>query len=259
MKYPGAKWRISDWIVSHFPTQYQNYIEPFFGSGAILFTKPQSVNEIANDIDGQVINLFKCVRDHGEKLAYLVEMTPYSRQEYYESLNTDASNDLERARKYLVRLWQAYGAKTCHNSGWSHSRYGQVYRTRYWNLLPDRITSIIDRLKTVQFENCCALELIERCNRPDTLLYLDPPYPGNTRDKSYYKNELLQEKDHFDLLQLAKRHKGFVVISTYDNELYSEELAGWVKHNKKTYTHSGASRIETIYLSPNCRTQTTLF
>lgn len=259
MKYPGAKWRVADWIVSNFPNQYQNYIEPYFGSGAILFTKPQSVNEIANDIDNQVINLFKCIRDYGNKLAYLAEMTPYSRQEYYESFNIDDSNDLERARKYLVRLWQAYGAKTCHNSGWSNSTHGKVFRTQYWAELPERITSIIERLKTVQFENCCALELIERCNRHDTLLYLDPPYPGNTRTKSYYKKELLQQKDHLELLSLAKKHKGFVIISTYDNDLYREELDGWIKHHKRTYTHSGAPRIETIYLSPNCKTQTTLF
>ncbi len=256
LKYPGSKWRLANWIISHFPP-HKNYIEPFFGSGAVLFNKALVHNEIANDIDGNVVNLFKVIREHGDELAALVEMTPYARSEFETSLRASDCH-IEQARKFLTRTWQAFGSKT-NSASWANTRSGEVFRPRYWSKLPDRILDVVQRLKTVQFENCCALELIERCNHPDTLLYLDPPYLSATRSTKCYENEFDKESGHKELLQLAKKHKGYIVISTYDNELYSGELEGWGKSFARVATHNGGSRVETIYISPNCKTQISLF
>ena len=81
IKYPGAKWSIADWIVSLMPP-HKSYLEPFFGSGAIFFTKPRSRIETINDMDGEIVNLFRVVRDMPEALERAVALTPYSREEY---------------------------------------------------------------------------------------------------------------------------------------------------------------------------------
>lgn len=68
MKYPGAKWALAEWIIAHFPPHH-SYLEPFFGSGAVLFRKPRSHIETVNDLDGQVVNLFRWIRDDPQRLA----------------------------------------------------------------------------------------------------------------------------------------------------------------------------------------------
>lgn len=257
LKYPGSKWRLANWIISHFPA-HNNYIEPFFGSGAVLFNKRPVHNEIANDIDGNVVNLFRVIREHGDELAALVEMTPYARDEHNLSYEGECS-DVEKARRFLVRCWQGFGGKTLHKTGWARTTQGEVFRPRYWARVPGRILEVVERLKSVQFENGDALELIARCNNSDTLLYIDPPYLLNTRTNTHYAYEFSKEKEHMKLLEVVRKHKGFVVISAYDNELYNSELQGWRKACEKVSTNGGGKRVETLYISPNCRVQDSLF
>ena len=81
VKYPGAKWRLAPWIISHFP-KHHSYLEPFFGSGAVFFNKPPSNIETINDLDGEVVNFFDCIRKDPERLARNLFLTPYSREVY---------------------------------------------------------------------------------------------------------------------------------------------------------------------------------
>lgn len=67
LKYPGSKWRLADWIVSLMPP-HKSYLEPFFGSGAVFFKKSPSRIETINDLDGEIINLFRCIREQPEEL-----------------------------------------------------------------------------------------------------------------------------------------------------------------------------------------------
>lgn len=109
LHYPGSKWSLADWIISHMP-DHTTYLEPFFGSGAVLFSKPRSTLETVNDLDGEVVNLFKVIRERPEELAYVTRFTPHSREEYYLSYQP-SEDELERARRLLVRLWQGRGGK----------------------------------------------------------------------------------------------------------------------------------------------------
>jgi hypothetical protein len=90
LHYPGSKWSMAEWIISHMPP-HQTYLEPFFGSGAVFFTKAPSPLETINDIDGDVVNLFRVIRDRPDDLARLVYWTPYSRQEYINSYQLGGS------------------------------------------------------------------------------------------------------------------------------------------------------------------------
>ena len=111
LKWPGAKWRIADRIIQEFPA-HNVYVEPFFGSGAVFFRKTPSETETINDIDGEVINLFRVIRESPQELCASVEMTPFSRDEYEQTYESNDDNPVERARNFLVRTWQAYGGRT---------------------------------------------------------------------------------------------------------------------------------------------------
>lgn len=105
-KYPGSKWSLADWIINFFP-KHHSYLEPFFGSGAILFNKPRSNIETVNDLDNNVVNLFECIRENPKRLASMIHMTPYAR-EVYERAYEEMPND--KFEKALNLRSPQYGA-----------------------------------------------------------------------------------------------------------------------------------------------------
>ena len=119
LHYPGSKWSMADWIISNMP-EHKTYLEPFFGSGAVFFNKKRSDIETINDLDSSVVNLFQVVRDNPDELARQISFTPLSREEYYNSYHDrdPDDSDIELARRFLVRCWQAIGAKTSDRTGW---------------------------------------------------------------------------------------------------------------------------------------------
>jgi len=144
LHYPGSKWSMAEWIISHMPP-HTTYLEPFFGSGAVLFRKLPSAIETVNDIDGNVVNLFRVIRDRPNELSHAVRWTPYARDEYYTSYD-DAGDDLERARKFLVRMWQAIGAKTSDRTGWrSDISVDTSYKPQEWAKLPAKLNDVASR------------------------------------------------------------------------------------------------------------------
>jgi len=108
LKYPGAKWRLSTWIVSHFPT-HESYLEPFFGSGAVFFNKSPARIETINDIDGEIVHFFKICRNRPDDLAHALHLTPWSREER-DAAYEPALDEIERARRFAVRCWMTFGA-----------------------------------------------------------------------------------------------------------------------------------------------------
>ena len=74
LKYPGSKWGKAEWITSFFP-KHHSYLEPFFGSGAVLFNKERSNIETVNDLDNNVVNLFEWIKNDPEKLAHEIYYT----------------------------------------------------------------------------------------------------------------------------------------------------------------------------------------
>ena len=84
LKYPGSKWNIASRLVELIP-EHHSYVEPFFGSGALLFNKPASDIETINDLDHDVVNLFRCIQEDAEHLAAMVMTTPFSREKYEDT------------------------------------------------------------------------------------------------------------------------------------------------------------------------------
>jgi DNA adenine methylase len=248
LHYPGSKWSMADWIISFFP-EHETYLGPFFGSGAVFFNKPPSTVETINDLDEQVINLFKIIRDQPKELARLIEFTPLSRQEYYASYERSEDN-LEDARRFLIRCWQAIGAKTSDRTGWrSIIAPNGPKVTKEWSTLPEKLFSVAKRLKEAQIEHQPAAKLLERYNRPEVLIYADPPYVLETRTKRHYKHEMKID-DHVELLELLEDHSGPVILSGYSHRLYDEMLKHWHRETKIVTAEAGAQREEIIWINP---------
>ncbi|MER1998823.1 MAG: DNA adenine methylase [Lysinibacillus sp.] len=251
LNYVGSKWNMASWIISQMP-EHEIYLEPFFGSGAVLFNKPSARIETVNDIDSNIVNLFKVIREQPQALVQAVEYTPYSRQEYYhayEALEGDLS-ELERARLFLARCWMGRGGKTSDRTGWRHNIDPvTINALPDWNGLPETILQATKRLKQVQIEQQDAIELIGRYNRADCLIYADPPYVLDTRTKRHYAHEMKDEQ-HVQLLKILNEHSGFVLLSGYDSELYNDMLPGWNKITKMATTEAATSKEEVLWLNP---------
>lgn len=247
LKYPGGKWRISDWIISHFP-EHKVYLEPFFGSGAIFFKKTPSYIETINDLDGNVVNLFRVCREFPEELSKAIAMTPFSRDEFQACYEASA-DPIEQARRTLVRYHQSFGTSNSSKNSWKNVQtYGGPRCATMWNHLPEVILDCCDRLKNAQIEHTDALTLIGRYDDPKTLIYCDPPYLQNLRKRNMYAYEMT-ESDHEALLKALKASRSMIVLSGYDSPLYNEELAGWRTDEKDTTAQMGLHRTEKIWMN----------
>lgn len=237
MKYPGSKWSIAEWIISFFP-DHHSYLEGFFGSGAVLFNKPRSNIETVNDLDGNVVNLFEWIKRDPEKLAHEIYFTPYARQVYEDAFARNPEDSLQKAVDFYIRLNMGHGFRTNGEKvGWKNDVQGRerAYAAQDWCNLPEKIIQAAERLRGVQIENRPAVELIKRFNYPNVLIYADPPYVLSTRHGKQYRHEL-DDKGQNDLLDVLLAHKGPVLLSGYDNELYNDRLKGW--HRKETTCYS---------------------
>jgi len=263
LHYPGSKWSLADWIISHMPP-HQTYLEPFFGSGAVFFNKPPATLETINDLDGDVVNLFKVIRDRPDELARLIYWTPYSRQEYYISYQSGGELDeLERARRFLVRCWMGQGPKMCARTGWrSVMDVSDPQPAHQWGDIPNRIMTYTERLRGVQIEQQQATELIKRYRRPDVLIFADPPYVLETRSGAIYRHEMTDD-EHLELLDLLDDHPGPVLLSGYANRLYDERLRHWHRETRQALAQRGKATEEVLWINPvaaeHCGRQLTLF
>lgn len=229
---------------------HTTYLEPFFGSGAVFFNKPKSTVETINDIDGQVVNFFKVIRERPQELAALAYFTPWAREEYYDSCQT-TGDSLEDARRFLVRCWQAFGARLDARSGWRHEKKGAMRASTYhtWLNIDKRIMAAAERLRACQIENRPAVDIVQDYNYPGVLIYADPPYPLKTRGTKLYAHEMT-DADHEELLDALNNHPGPVLLSGYDCDLYNSRLKHWRKETVKARAEMGLERTEVLWINP---------
>lgn len=255
LKYPGSKWNIASEIVSYIP-KHHTYVEPFFGSGAVLFNKAPSAIETINDLDSNVTNLFRCIQTDSERLARLVMTTPFSREVYDAQFECDVTqtmyiNNFERAANFLIKCWQGHGFRTNgYKVGWKNDVQGRenMYALWNWYRLPEWIIGIAERLRQVQIENRPALEVIERFNYENVFMYIDPPYLLGTRTGKSYMHEMSDE-DHIKLLEMLLQSKAMVMISGYESDMYNDYLKGWKKCYLNSCAEHGKPRTEVIWMN----------
>lgn len=247
LNYPGAKWGMAKEIIAMMPP-HRSYLEPFFGSGAVLFNKPPSAIETVNDIDGDVVNFFTVLREQPEELYARISMTPYARDVFEAAHRSRGETAIDRAYTFAVRSKMGHGFKTYQKTGFKIDIQGREnsYAVNCWNRLPLDLMEAAARLKEVQIENRPAVDVIRRFNYENVLIYADPPYLLNTRGGKQYRFEMT-EQDHVDLLGALKQHKGAVILSGYPSEMYDRELAGWSRIDRKSYNQNADKRTEVLW------------
>jgi DNA adenine methylase len=262
IRYHGAKFRLAPWVLQHFPP-HTCYVESFGGAAGVLMQKPRSYAEVYNDLDGDVVNLFRVLQDPVTRfeLTERLVFTPYSREEFELSWEPSADS-IERARRTIIRAQMGFGSAgaTKGVTGFridTKRQYGTAQSL--WAAYPDQLAEVGKRLSGVLIENRPATDVIKAHDGPQTLHYVDPPYVHDTRYKGassgrYYKHEM-DDAAHRQLLSVLLDLGGMVVLSGYPSELYTEMLPGWVCYSTSARISAGrgsASRTECVWLNPGC-------
>jgi DNA adenine methylase len=253
----GGKYSHLDWLLPLLPPCH-HYCEPFAGSAAVLLNRSPAAVETYNDLDGEVVNFFRVLRDHKAELVEMIGLTPFSREEFGLACEYDATvSAIERARRFYVRARQVRTglAQTASLGRWANckntSRAGMSGVVSRWLGGVEALPEIAERLLRVQIENRPALDVIRLYDEADTLFYCDPPYVHGTRgDDKAYGHEMT-DRQHRDLAAALNTATGLVAISNYDCDLMRDlyPASKWRKHESAARTiHSTKDkRVEVLW------------
>lgn len=262
IRYHGAKFRIAPWVIRHFPP-HTCYVEPFGGAAGVLLQKPRAYAEVYNDLDGDVVNFFRVLRDP-EQRRQLIEacaLTPYARAEF-DLAWEPAADPVEAARRMAVRASMGFGSAgaTKGSTGFridTKRAYGTAQHI--WQDYPVNLAQVGERFQGVLIENRPAIEVMRAHDAPDVLHYVDPPYMHETRSMGggsrCYRHEMT-DSDHAELLQALGALRGMVVVSGYDSALYRDMLGGWATNStaaRISAGRGGATKTEVLWLNHACQ------
>jgi DNA adenine methylase len=229
----GGKFSHADWLLPLLP-KTTHYCEPYGGSAALLLNRHPSPVETYNDLDGDVVNFFRVLRDEREALIEAIALTPFSREEFERAISepSDDVSQLELARRFYVRARQVRTglAQKASSGRWAHctltSRAGMAGAVSRWLGAIEDLPYIVQRLQRVQIENAPAIEIIRRYDTEETLFYCDPPYPHSSRGDSNAYGYEMTDDEHRELAEVLHNVRGKVALSSYHcvlmNELYSD-------------------------------------
>ena len=274
LRYRGGKWRLAPWIISHLPA-HRTYVEPFGGGASVLMRKGRTYAEVYNDLDGEVVNVFRVLRHRyqAEALAEALRRTPFSREDFEAAYNDEETDDpVERARRTVVKSFMGFGSAAIHDhrprgmrtptSAWrtptgfrSNSERSGTTAAHDWASYPEHLVSFYHRLRGVVIENRDALDVIAQHDGPDTLHYIDPPYVHATRNGKRtgrgkgYSHEM-DDEAHRALAELLRSVEGMVVVSGYPGDLYDRDLyPDWKRLEREHLADGAARRREVLWIN----------
>lgn len=226
LTYYGGKQALARQIVPLMPA-HRVYLEPFAGGAAVLFAKPPVERETLNDADGTIMRFWRALRDRPEELAAAVAATPYGRQEWRDSRDEDAIDDVEAARRLLVNVDQSF---TRSRRSWSVPCVGDGrgrWQPGSWGNLPPKLLAAAERLRGVALEHGDACDLIPRWDRSDAVIYVDPPYVGPLRLATSKGYNVDADADLWPRLcdALKRVEQASVILSGYPCE--EADALGW--------------------------------
>lgn len=262
MRYhqPGGKFRLAPWIIERMPP-HRVYVEPYGGAGSVLLRKPRSFAEVFNDLDSEVVNVFRVLRDPqlAEELRKACTLTPWSRDEFWASYEP-TDDPVERARRRIFRSFASHGTTSGrkHRTGFRSRGCRQgATEPMVWSRWPEQVPAFVERFRGVVIEHRDALEVMAQHDGPDTLHYVDPPYPLSTRSSirrpgevgGAYRHEMTDE-DHRRLAGLLHEVEGMVLVSGYRCELYDELFGDWQREEVAALADGARPRTEVLWFSP---------
>lgn len=251
LRWHGGKWKLAPWIISHFPA-HRVYVEPFGGAASVLIRKPSTYAEVYNDLDNDVVNLFCILRsDRAPELVRMLRLTPFAATEFAAAYE-QSDDDLERARRLVVRSYQGFGSNAVHKkSGFrSNSNQSGTTPSKDWANYPDALEKIVARLRGVCILCRDAAEVMAAHDGPETLHYVDPPYMMATRTDTAadYAHELTDDQ-HVNLLAFLRTLRGKVVLSGYPSAIYDSALPDWHRVDRAALADGARSRTEVLWLN----------
>lgn len=254
LRWHGGKWLLAPWIIGHFP-RHRIYVEPFGGAASVLLRKPRSQAEVWNDLDGDLVNLFRVLRgDRAGDLIEQVRLTPFAREEFREAYSPSC-DPVDRARCMVVRSFMGFGSNSVHRlSGFRGNgiRAGTLPQHN-WLSYPDALAAIIERLEGVVIENRPALDLMAQQDHSEALFYVDPPYVFASRgDEGHDYAHELDDAGHAALLAALRGLKGMVVLSGYPSPLYDDSLTDWARVERVALADGARPRMEVLWINPAC-------
>lgn len=265
LRYHGGKWKLASWILTHLPP-HRCYVEPYGGAASVLMQKTRSYAEVYNDLDDDVVNLFRVLRDPraAARLRRVVALTPFARQEFRASYRR-ARTTVGRARAMIIRAFMGFGSASMtrvHVTGFrfNANRSGTT-PAQDWAGWPAHVPAMVERLRGVIVEQQPALKVIRQFDGLETLFYVDPPYPHETRSsvtgrgnagKHYCRHEMTTV-DHRVLAAALHQVQGMVLISSYPSPLYDADLyADWHRVERLALADGARMRTEVLYLNAAC-------
>jgi DNA adenine methylase len=267
MRFHGGKFRLAPWVLSLLPP-HRTYVEGFGGAASVLLQKPRSRAEIYNDLDFELVNIFRVLQDPrtAEDLRRLASLTPFARAEFWRAYEPPAG-PVDAAHKMIVRSFMGFGSASVtrtHQTGFrSSSRragHGSPTPAADWSNWPNHVPLFVERLRGVCIENRDAVAVMAQHDSPSTLHYVDPPYVQSTRSSlkqrngnrgHYYKHDM-DDAGHRRLAEFLRSVTGMVVLSGYRSALYDELYGDWVRLDRHHRAYGGRARVESVWLNPAC-------
>lgn len=262
LRWHGGKWKLARWIISFFP-RHRIYVEPFGGAASVLLRKTPSFSEIYNDLDEEVVTLFRVLRnpETAARLIDLLRLTPFARLEFVDSY-LPVDDPVEKARRLIVRSYMGFGSDSAHTAGNTGFRAQSPVSNRSpekdWFNYPPELAKAVARLSAIVIECRPAIEVMQRHDSAATLHYVDPPYLPETRspkarrggDKYHVYRHELGRADHEQLLSEVVRLGGMVIVSGYPSALYDEALSDWRREETAALADGARERTEVLWINP---------
>jgi DNA adenine methylase len=237
IRWFGGKGHMVSKLLRHVPPGGRPYCEPFMGAASLFFARDPAPVEVLNDLDGDLVNLFRCLQDPKTfpNLKHRIQHTLYSRAEFGRALEILKDKSVTDP---VLRAWALFVSQNQSVGGISETigRWGRVFTssggcaetTNRWMMRLSMLDDWHLRLLRVQIDNRDAIEVIRYWDNPDAVFYVDPPYHPDTRsEKRFYAVEPGHDY-HERLVQVLLACKGAVVLSGYEHPVYKPLVeAGW--------------------------------
>lgn len=224
LRWVGGKSKLAEEIISTFPP-HSRYIEPFFGAGWVFFKKPNAKENIINDINSDLINLYNVVRTSPQELARLIHYTPKHESQFDEYVNLFFNKRPEYATlpDTMRALIFYYLVKNSFNALFKIFSVGSTG----WNGdgVIETMWQVHEKLKNTDILNRDVMDILQNFTNSSTLVYLDPPYAVTIQDAQYYYQYVMAEKAHTDLRDfLVGNSAKFMWVMSYDIHPFVDKL-----------------------------------
>lgn len=235
--YYGGKTVLADTLISIMP-EHIIYCEPFFGGGAVFFRKPSSKIEVINDHNERLITFYMQLQSNYKELISALKNTLHSESFYKRAKNIynnkSRYSDLEMAWSVWLLTNSSFAHSPKNPWRWENDKTGTSIAKTLATKRAKLSIDLYDRLKNVQISCRDALRVISDRDTPNTLFYLDPPYPG--ANQGHYCNYTFYDLEN--LLKLLTTIEGKFILTNYPSQLikYYVIVNGWTVSKKESAT-----------------------